>query len=246
MDLLQEVASDRLVVMVTHNPELAEQYATRIVNLKDGVIRSDTNPYEVEEDTEAVHKNMGHSSMSLLTALSLSFNNLRTKMTRTLLVSFAGSIGIIGIALIISLSNGVNKYIKDTEEETLLGYPVQITSTSFDLSAMVAQNAEAQSSTPDEEERENDVRERAFINRMLSRTKSNDLGALRTFFETESDIRNYTSAIEYSYPVTPHIYRINPDDSFRQVNPDSTFSVMGIGGSSSFSAISFGLICKNV
>ncbi len=245
MDLLQEVASDRLVVMVTHNPELAEQYATRIVNLKDGVIRSDTNPYEVEEDTEAVHKNMGHSSMSLLTALSLSFNNLRTKMTRTLLVSFAGSIGIIGIALIISLSNGVNKYIKDTEEETLLGYPVQITSTSFDLSAMVAQNAEAQSSTPDEEERENDVRERAFINRMLSRTKSNDLGALRTFFETESDIRNYTSAIEYSYPVTPHIYRINPDDSFRQVNPDSTFSVMGIGGSSSFSAIS-SLVSTNV
>ena len=113
MELLQEVAKDRLVVMVTHNPELAEEYATRIVNLRDGQIRSDTNPYQVDEKAlkEPEHKNMGKSSMSFLTALSLSFNNLRTKKARTLLTSFAGSIGIIGIALILALSTGVNAYI---------------------------------------------------------------------------------------------------------------------------------------
>ena len=244
MDLLKEVASDRLVVMVTHNPELAEQYATRIVNLKDGVIRSDSDPYIVDENETAVHKNMGRSSMSFLTALSLSFNNLRTKLARTVLVAFAGSIGIIGIALILSLSNGVNKYIKDTEEETLLGYPVQITSTSFDLTTMVAQNAEAQSgnsedSTEDgaEAEETDDVVERAFINRMLSRTKSNDLASLKTYLETESNIYDYASAVEYTYSVTPHIYRLN-EDGYRQVNPDNTFAAMGFGGNSSSSAFS--------
>ena len=139
MDLLREVAKDRLVVMVTHNPELAEQYATRIVNLKDGKIRSDTDEYIVEEENLAPpeHKNMGKSSMSFLTALSLSFNNLRTKKARTLLTSFAGSIGIIGIALILALSNGVNAYIRSIEEETLSEYPLQIQSTGFDLTSMM-------------------------------------------------------------------------------------------------------------
>ena len=126
MELLKEVAKDRLVVMVTHNPELAQQYATRIVNLKDGVIRSDTAPYEPDtaQLAPAVHKNMGHSSMSWWTSLTLSFNNLWTKKTRTLLTAFAGSIGIIGIALIISLSTGVNQYIADMERDTLSEYPV--------------------------------------------------------------------------------------------------------------------------
>ena len=244
MDLLKEVASDRLVVMVTHNPELAEKYATRIVNLKDGVIRSDSDPYEVDENEPPVHKNMGRSSMSFLTALSLSFNNLRTKLARTVLVAFAGSIGIIGIALILSLSNGVNKYIKDTEEETLLGYPVQITSTSFDLTTMVAQNAEAQSGnsedskeTETEAEETDDVVERAFINRMLSRTKSNDLASLKTYLETESNVYDYASAVEYTYAVTPHIYRLSGNE-YRQVNPDNTFAAMGFGGSSTSSIFS--------
>ena len=145
MDLLQEVAKDRLVVMVTHNPELAEQYATRIVNLRDGKIRSDSDPYEPEgadADAEAaVHKNMGKASMSLLTALSLSFNNLKTKKARTILTSFAGSIGIIGIALILSLSSGVNDYIKDVEHDTLSEYPLQIQSTGFDFSSMLTESA---------------------------------------------------------------------------------------------------------
>ncbi len=128
MELLKEVAKDRLVVMVTHNPELAQDYATRIVELKDGTIRSDSHPYHVSENKleKPEHKNMGKSSMSFLTALSLSFNNLRTKKARTILTSFAGSIGIIGIALILSLSNGVNQYIQSIEEETLSEYPLQI------------------------------------------------------------------------------------------------------------------------
>ena len=135
MELLKEVARDRLVVMVTHNPELAERYATRIVTLKDGVIRSDTMPYEPDTQTLAapVHKNMGRSSMSVLTSLTLSFNNLRTKKARTLLTAFAGSIGIIGIALIISLSTGVNNYIDDMERSTLSEYPLQIMSSGMTL-----------------------------------------------------------------------------------------------------------------
>ena len=143
MDLLKEVAKDRLVVMVTHNPELAEAYATRIVRLKDGTIRSDSDPFTVDETTlePAEHKNMGKASMSFLTALSLSFNNLKTKKARTLLTSFAGSIGIIGIALILALSTGVNAYINSIEEETLSEYPLQIQSAGFDMTSMLSSSA---------------------------------------------------------------------------------------------------------
>ena len=140
MDLLKEVAKDRLVVMVTHNPELAEAYATRIVRLKDGTIRSDSDPFTIDESAlePAEHKNMGKASMSFLTALSLSFNNLKTKKARTLLTSFAGSIGIIGIALILALSTGVNAYIHSIEEETLSEYPLQIQSAGFDMTSMLS------------------------------------------------------------------------------------------------------------
>ena len=139
MDLLKEVAKDRLVVMVTHNPELAQKYATRIVNLRDGVILSDTNPYivENEEYKKPIHRNLGKTSMSFLTSLSLSFNNLKTKKGRTILTSFAGSIGIIGIALILSLSNGVNNYISSVEEDTLSEYPLQIQSSGIDISSLL-------------------------------------------------------------------------------------------------------------
>lgn len=139
MELLKEVAKDRLVVMVTHNPDLARDYATRIVNIKDGKILSDTNPYiiENEKNTKPVHRNLGKTTMSFLTALSLSFNNLKTKKGRTILTSFAGSIGIIGIALILSLSNGVNIYIQSVEEDTLSEYPLQIQSSGVDISSLL-------------------------------------------------------------------------------------------------------------
>ena len=143
MELLKKVAEDRLVVMVTHNPELAEQYATRIINLKDGKVVADSDPYDpaaeaAAEKTRTRSKGKKKASMSFLTALSLSFNNLMTKKGRTILVAFAGSIGIIGIALILSLSNGVNKYIDSVEEETLSEYPVQIQETGFDLASIMS------------------------------------------------------------------------------------------------------------
>ena len=160
MDLLKEVAVDRLVVMVTHNPELAEQYATRIVRLKDGQIVGDTDPYEPGVEDEGVHRNMGKSSMSFLTALALSFNNLWTKKVRTLLVAFAGSIGIIGIAMILSMSNGVDVYIQNVEEDTLKSYPLQITDTAFNLANFVPRDEE------EEETQTKDVREWRTVTNM--------------------------------------------------------------------------------
>ena len=138
MNLLNEVAKDRLVIMVTHNPELAEKYANRVVNLADGKITGDTNPLEVQEsEKEPEHKNMGKSSMSFITALALSFNNLRTKKGRTVLTSFAGSIGIIGIALILSISNGVNIYIDNIQRSTMTSYPIKIEEQTIDLSSIM-------------------------------------------------------------------------------------------------------------
>lgn len=229
MELLKEVAKDRLVVMVTHNPELAETYATRIVTLKDGVITSDTDPFIVDETKEAIHQNMGHASMSFLTALSLSFNNLKTKLTRTILVSFAGSIGIIGIALILSLSNGANKYIHDIEEETLSEYPVQIQTSAFDFTSMMM--ASGSNVQDNYENAQKDVHEVPIVNGVFSRTRANDLGSLRNYLEYESRIYDYANAVEYSYSVEPQIYRIEGEE-YRQVNPDSTFSSLGFGGSS--------------
>ena len=175
MNLLKEVAKDRLVVMVTHNPELAYEYATRIVELKDGVIRSDSNPFNVDNKTLKVpqHKNMGKSSMSLKTSLSLSFNNLKTKKARTILTSFAGSIGIIGIALILSLSNGVNQYIQSIEEETLSEYPLQIQSTGFDITSIM----DTQSSD-DSTKEDGEVQVFQMLTNIFSRVGSNDLTSL--------------------------------------------------------------------
>ena len=237
MELLKEVARDRLVVMVTHNPELAQRYATRIVNLKDGVIRSDTMPYQPEADdsTPPVHKNMGRSSMSWLTSLSLSFNNLRTKKARTLLTAFAGSIGIIGIALIISLSTGVNDYIDDMERSTLSEYPLQILSSGMDFTSMLSSGP---SSAKPETTAEGMVPVRQLISQMVSGITSNDLKSLKQFLESDSStIRDNTTAIEYSYNVAPQIYRQDADGSIRQVNPDSSLSSLGISSDSSSNSI---------
>ena len=235
MELLKEVAKDRLVVMVTHNPELAEKYATRIVNLKDGVIRSDTMPYQPDQSTIAppVHRNMGRSSMSLVTSLVLSFNNLRTKKARTLLTAFAGSIGIIGIALIISLSTGVNDYIDDMERSTLSEYPLQILSSGMDLTSLLSSGHTAATGTG-EATQEGMVPVRQLVTQMVSGITSNDLGALKTYLESDqSTIRDNSTAVEYSYNVSPQIYREDPDGSIRQVNPDSTLSALGISSGSS-------------
>ncbi len=235
MELLKEVAKDRLVVMVTHNPELAQKYATRIVNLKDGVILSDTMPYQPDLSAVAppVHQNMGRSSMSLVTSLVLSFNNLRTKKTRTLLTAFAGSIGIIGIALIISLSTGVNDYIDDMERSTLSEYPLQILSSGIDITSLLSSGHTA-ATDAGETPQEGMVPVRQLVTQMVSGITSNDLGALKTYLESDqSTIRDNSTAVEYSYNVSPQIYREDPDGSIRQVNPDSTLSALGISSSSS-------------
>ena len=234
MELLKEVAKDRLVVMVTHNPELAHQYATRIVQLKDGVIRSDTDPFEPDSAQLAppVHKSMGRSSMSPLTSLSLSFNNLLTKKARTLLTAFAGSIGIIGIALIISLSAGVNQYIDDTERSTLSEYPLQILSSGMDLTSMLTSGSPASASGTTAEEGMVPVRQ--LITQMVAGITSNDLKSLKTYLESDDcTIAEDATSIEYSYNVQPQIYREDADGSIRQVNPDSSLSSLGISSTSS-------------
>ena len=238
MELLKEVAKDRLVVMVTHNPELAEQYATRIVRLRDGVIQSDTAPFAPDDSAQVppVHKNLGRSSMSPLTALALSFNNLLTKKTRTLLTAFAGSIGIIGIALILSLSAGVSNFIQEMERSTLSEYPLQISTTGVDLAALldpgsytsaVANNtnvgATSASSTP-----EGMVTVRELLSQLTEDNSSvNDLASLKKYLDSdECTISEDAASIEYSYGIAPLIYRQNKDGTVRQIFPDSSLSVL--------------------
>ena len=238
MELLKEVAKDRLVVMVTHNPELAEQYATRIVRLRDGVIQSDTAPFAPDDSAQVppVHKNLGRSSMSPLTALALSFNNLLTKKTRTLLTAFAGSIGIIGIALILSLSAGVSNYIQEMERSTLSEYPLQISTTGVDLAALldpesytsaVANNTNvgttSASSTPD-----GMVTVRELLSQLTEDNSSvNDLASLKKYLDSdECTISEDAASIEYSYGTVPLIYRQNKDGTVRQIFPDSSLSAL--------------------
>ena len=236
MELLKEVAKDRLVVMVTHNPELAERYATRIVRLRDGIIQSDTAPFLPDDAVLAppVHRNLGHSSMSLLTALSLSFNNLLTKKARTLLTAFAGSIGIIGIALILSLSAGVSNYIQDMERSTLSEYPLQITYNGIDLAALLnpesyttavadttGVGSVSSSSAP-----EGMVTVRELLSQLTEDTSnSNDLTSLKAYLDSpDCPIPEDAASIEYTYGSYPLIYRQNKDGTVRQVYPDSTIS----------------------
>ena len=249
MDLLTEIAKDRLVVMVTHNPELAEQYATRIVNLTDGVITSDTDPYEpTEEEMRLSDKPIRKTRMSFLTALGLSFNNLMTKKGRTIMTAFAGSIGIIGIAAILALANGVNTYIANVEEETLSEYPLQIQSTGFDMtSMMVGAAAEGSDAANGEEGDGNDrVKVINMITNMLSSVTSNDLASLKEYFDSgQSGIEQYTSTIEYSYDVVPQIYS-SDTKTIHQVNPDTSFSSLGISSTVSSNSIMSASMSTNV
>lgn len=239
MDLLKEVAKDRLVVMVTHNPELAHQYANRIVTVKDGHILSDTNPYVPEKsEVVPVHKNMGKSSMSFLTALSLSLNNLMTKKARTILVAFAGSIGIIGIALILSLSNGVNAYIQNTEQETLSEYPLEITKSAFSMTSMMSNMQDkAQDTTNDGEVKEVDI-----VGDMFGGIATNDLASLKKYIDSgKTKIGDYSRSIEYQYNIDPQIYLPNTDNGIKKVNPNTLLANSGVAPTSSAYASSFSM-----
>lgn len=242
MDLLKEVAKDRLVVMVTHNPELAQEYATRVVNLRDGKIISDSNPFEMEENKEKIKRiKTKKTSMSLLTALSLSFQNLKTKKGRTILTSFAGSIGIIGIALILSISNGVNNYIGTVEEDTLSEYPIQINSTGMDISSMLGDANNTSS-----KQKEGDIHVTNMLTNMFATIGSNDLKSLKEYLEGDaSNISEYAKAIEYTYDITPRIYSSNIDN-LRQVNPDTSLASLGISSENTSNSMISSMMSTNM
>ena len=246
MELLKKVAKDRLVVMVTHNPELAEAYATRIVNLRDGKICSDTDPYIIDEEKrkKPEHKNMGKTKMSFLTSLSLSFNNLKTKKGRTFLTAFAGSIGIIGIALILSLSNGVNTYIKSVEEDTLSEYPLQIQSTGINMGSLMSGSGSNDGGEGEEEK--GDINVSKLLTSMFSTVGSNDLASLKQYLESEEcPIDEYAKTVEYTYSVLPKIY--NSDiENLRRLNPDSFFEHLGMSNGGSSNSIMSTMMNSNV
>lgn len=229
MDLLKEVAKDRLVVMVTHNPELAEEYANRIVKVKDGHIIDDSNPYEVDTTNMAPpkHENMGKASMSLSTALSLSFNNLKTKKGRTLLTAFAGSIGIIGIALILSLSNGVNSYINNIQKETMTSYPISIQAETIDLSNIMSSGGSMAGEIHDNNHDLNAIYSNGssfkIASTMTSSFTENNLTSFKKYLDNpDSEINKYVgeNGIIYSYNTKFGIYTTDPNGTF--VNTDGS------------------------
>ena len=239
MDLLRDVARDRLVIMVTHNPELAHQYATRIVELADGSIVADSDPFVPAAEDRREAKPARRTSMGFLTALSLSANNLMTKKGRTLMTSFAGSIGIIGIAAILALANGTNAYIARTEEETLGSYPLTIQKTGVDMTAALSVSASdsAKAKTaPDGKVGVSDMRTFADT---IRDAKTNDLASLKVFLDNNGGgIETMTNAIEYDYDVIPQIYQSDTSKTTVQVSPDQSMKQMEAGfGSGAFSSM---------
>ena len=262
MEILKEISKDRLIIMVTHNPELAKDYSTRIVRLLDGVITDDSNPYSLEdmeadirakEDakvkaSEKKTKKSGKkqkTSMSFFTALSLSFNNLMTKKTRTILTAFAGSIGIIGIAMILSISNGIQLYIDRVQRDTLSSYPITLQAESIDISSMVS----SMTGNSDSEEHEDKTKIYSndimgdMINTMVKEVKSNNLSEFKKYIENGgSDIKSYVSDIQYSYDVPLNIYMKDTSNGVEQLNPSTMFdSIYGEGATSTSSAMSSGM-----
>lgn len=262
MELLKEISKDRLIIMVTHNPELAKDYSTRIVRLLDGVITDDSDPYSLEDmeadikakeaaKVKASEKNNKKSgkkqktSMSFFTALSLSFNNLMTKKTRTILTAFAGSIGIIGIAMILSISNGIQLYIDRVQRDTLSSYPITLQAESIDISSMVT----SMTGNSDSEEHEDKTKIYSndimgdMINTMVKEVKSNNLSEFKKYIENGgSDIKSYVSDIQYSYDVPLNIYMKDTSNGVEQLNPSTMFdSIYGEGATSTSSAMSSGM-----
>ena len=262
MELLKEISKDRLIIMVTHNPELAKDYSTRIVRLLDGVITDDSDPYSLEDMeadikakeaakvkvSEKKTKKSGKkqkTSMSFFTALSLSFNNLMTKKTRTILTAFAGSIGIIGIAMILSISNGIQLYIDRVQRDTLSSYPITLQAESIDISSMVTSMTGNSDSAEHEDKTKiysNDIMG-DMINTMVKEVKSNNLSEFKKYIENDgSDIKSYVSDIQYSYDVPLNIYMKDTSNGVEQLNPSTMFdSIYGEGATSTSYAMSSGM-----
>ena len=237
MDLLKEVAQDRLVVMVTHNPELARAYATRIVELADGHITADSDPFDPAAAPRRAAKQARRTSMSFLTALGLSFNNLMTKKGRTIMTAFAGSIGIIGIAAILALANGVNEYIARVEEDTLSSYPLSITKQSMDLSSMLSEDGGASGQAGEKDDDPDQIPEFTMLTDMFASVGSNDLSGLKSCLETNpDDLDSYVNAISYDYGLTPLVYEADTSAGAVQLNPNALSTAMTGGASGTATA----------
>lgn len=239
MEILKNISKDKLIIMVTHNPELAEKYSSRIIRLLDGRVVDDSNPYEAGEEKTKKKSTVvkKKASMSFFTALSLSLNNLMTKKGRTVLTAFAGSIGIIGIALILALSNGVQNYIDKTEEEVLSSYPISIQETTMDMSSMMSLMM-GMNAPEDEGGTEKDPR-RVYSNNIMNQllesfmeeTKTNNLTAFKEFLEDEkSGVKDLAMDITYSYSTRLNIYNADTSNGVYQVNPSQVFNEIGMGG----------------
>ena len=229
MDVLKEIASDRLVIMVTHNPELAAQYATRTIRLLDGRVTDDTMPFDGQDDMAQPPARTGATSMHFGTALHLSLNNLMTKKGRTFMVALAGSIGIIGIALILSLSNGVNEYIKSVEEDTLAQYPLTIESETMNQSALLTAMMSASSGKdiPHEEGRVYSSNVMGdLMSAMVSEVNANDLPSFKAYLDGSQEIADLTSSIAYEYGSTLRIYNRNAVGGVQQVQPSTVIDTM--------------------
>lgn len=248
MDLLKEIAKDRLVIMVTHNPELAEQYSTRIIKLLDGEVIDDSNPFTDEEADKITYeeedpKKNKHNRMSYFTALGLSFNNLLTKKGRTLLTAFAGSIGIIGIALILSLSSGFRNYISNVEEDTLSTYPLEITDESIDMTSMLGMMSGTNTSSGEEHDKEK-VYSNNFVgdymNTMMGEVKVNDMVSFKDYIENGDGqkVKDYSSDIMYTYGITLNAYKPDTSDGVFQVNPSKVMDKIGMGQMADMSSMS--------
>ena len=235
MELLKEISKDKLVIMVTHNSEIAKTYSTRIIQIKDGKITDDSNPYDGKENTKKdlieERKNTKKTSMSFKTAISLSLNNLMTKKGRTILTAFAGSIGIIGIALILSLAHGINSFINKTEEETLSSYPLVIEKESVDMSSFMQTLA---GNKKEEEYKDNKIHSINIMGDMFesmsSEVKHNDMKKFREYLEKNKEIKKYTSDIKYGYKTQLNIYK-NDENKVLRVNPTEVLDTIGFGAS---------------
>ena len=236
MELIKDIAKDKLVIMVTHNPELAKQYSTRIIELKDGKVISDSNPYdgkqEEQERKEVKENKTKKTSMNLKTALSLSLNNLMTKKGRTILTAFAGSIGIIGIALILSLSNGVSDYISKVQEEALTSYPLTIQESSIDITSAITEKQEELMKGPKKQQQgkiySNDTITDT-LSLISSKASSNNLEKFKDFLESKkSNIKDYTTAIGYEYNLALQLFKSDTSAGIIQVNPNTVLESIGM------------------
>ena len=235
MELLKEVASDHLVIMVTHNPKLAKKYATRIVKLKDGVITKDSDPFE-DPEPEGEMKRLRKPSMSRRTSFTLSLANLWSKRARTALVAFAASIGIVGIALILSLSNGANAYIRRMEQDSLSQYPLQIMNSTFSMEDSLAAFAQLRQEAASSDT-SGMIQEQQMMGGFMASAATNDLASLKKWLDSGySGMEDYTRGVTYSYGISPQIY-LTREDGYRQVNPDQTLSTFGVQFDDSLSGI---------